>query len=103
MAGNNPTLYGYVFDPNIQINPFGLKKYVVYQAYELDAKGTCTEKIYTGRTNGNDNMSIDQILNRQVMRQTRLQEFLLRKPTRKDMKPLLLTLKIIKQGNLIVI
>ena len=62
---NNPTLYGYVFDPNIQINPFGLKKYVVYQAYELDAKGTCTEKIYTGRTNGNDNMSIDQILNRQ--------------------------------------
>ena len=36
MAGNNPTLYGYVFDTNLQINPFGLKKYVVYQAYELD-------------------------------------------------------------------
>lgn len=65
LAENNPTLYWYVFDPNIQINPFGLKKYVVYQAYELDAKGTCTEKIYTRRTNGNDNMSIDQILNRQ--------------------------------------
>ena len=24
LAGNNPTLYGYVFDPNIQIDPFGL-------------------------------------------------------------------------------
>ena len=24
MAGGNPTLYGYVFDPNTQIDPFGL-------------------------------------------------------------------------------
>ena len=24
MAGGNPTLYGYVFDSNIQIDPFGL-------------------------------------------------------------------------------
>ncbi|MDQ7738070.1 hypothetical protein HUK48_12070 [Prevotella corporis] len=24
LAGGNPTLYGYVFDPNIQIDPFGL-------------------------------------------------------------------------------
>lgn len=24
LAGNNPTLYGYVFDSNIEIDPFGL-------------------------------------------------------------------------------
>ena len=64
LAGNNPTLYGYVSDPNVHIDPFGLRKYVVYQAYELDAKGNRTGKIYTGRTSGGDNMSVVQILNR---------------------------------------
>ena len=64
LKGGNPTLYGYVFDTHIQIDPFGLRKYVVYQAYELDAKGNRTGKIYTGRTSGNDNLSINQILNR---------------------------------------
>ena len=28
LVGGNPTLYGYVFDPNIQIDLYGLKKYV---------------------------------------------------------------------------
>lgn len=26
LAGNNPTLYGYVFDLNTQIDPFGLDR-----------------------------------------------------------------------------
>ena len=64
LMGNNPTLYGYVVDPNIQFDPFGLKKYIVYQAPVLDASGQPTGKIYTGRTSGNDNLSTSQILNR---------------------------------------
>ena len=64
LVGGNPTLYGYVFDPNIQIDLYGLKKYVVYRANELDVDGNRTGKIYIGRTSGNDNMTIDQILNR---------------------------------------
>ena len=51
-------------DPNVHIDPFRLRKYFVYQAYELDAKGNRTGKIYTGRTSGGDNMSVVQILNR---------------------------------------
>ena len=50
LAENNLTLYGYVSDPNVHIDPFRLRKYFVYQAYELDAKGNRTGKIYTGRT-----------------------------------------------------
>ncbi|MDY5938610.1 MAG: RHS repeat-associated core domain-containing protein [Phocaeicola sp.] len=57
-------LYAYVHDSNSWIDPLGLRKYIVYQAYELDAKGNRTGKIYTGRTSGDDNMSVDQILNR---------------------------------------
>ena len=64
MAENNLTLYGYVSDPNVHIDPFRLRKYFVYQAYELDAKGNRTGKIYTGRTSGGDNMSVVQILKR---------------------------------------
>ena len=50
LVGGNPTLYGYVFDPNIQIDLYGLKKYVVYRANELDVDGNRTGKIYIGRT-----------------------------------------------------
>jgi RHS repeat-associated protein len=60
LAGGN-RLYGYVHDPNSWIDEFGLKKYIVYQAPELDAKGNPTEKIYTGRTSGADNMTREQI------------------------------------------
>ena len=35
LAGGNPTIYGYVFDPNIQIDPFGLD--YVYQI--VDSNG----------------------------------------------------------------
>ena len=35
---------------------------VVYQAYELDKKGKRADKIYTGRTSSDDDMSVDQIL-----------------------------------------
>ena len=41
-------------------------KYVVYQAYELDEKGKRTGKIYTGRTSGDDDMSVDQILKKDI-------------------------------------
>ena len=64
LAGGNPTLYGYVFDSNIEIDPLGLKKYIVYQAPVLDANGKPTGKVYTGRTSGADDMTREQILNR---------------------------------------
>jgi RHS repeat-associated protein len=51
-------LYAYVHDLNNWIDPFGLKKYIVYQAEDLDNPG----KIYTGRTSGSDNMTREQIL-----------------------------------------
>jgi RHS repeat-associated protein len=51
-------LYAYVHDPNNWIDPFGLKKYIVYQAEDLNNPG----KIYTGRTSGADNMTREQIL-----------------------------------------
>jgi uncharacterized protein RhaS with RHS repeats len=57
LGGSN--LYGYVHDPNSWVDIFGLTKYVVYQAVDLD-----TGKIYTGRTSGADDMSVDQILNK---------------------------------------
>lgn len=62
LAGNNPNIYAYVFDSNIEIDPFGLRKYIVYQAPELDAMGNPTGRIYTGRTSGADEMSVEQIL-----------------------------------------
>jgi RHS repeat-associated protein len=58
------TLYAYVHDPNNWLDPFGLRKYVVYQAPVLDANGNPTDKVYTGRTSGSDDMSVEQILNR---------------------------------------
>jgi len=43
--------YGYVFDCNGWIDPWGLENvYVVYQAPVLDANGVPTGEIYTGRT-----------------------------------------------------
>ena len=45
--------YGYVFDCNGWIDPWGLENvYVVYQAPVLDANGVPTGEIYTGRTKG---------------------------------------------------
>ena len=64
LAGNNPNLYAYVKDSNWWVDILELRKYVVYQAYELDEKGKRTGKIYTGRTSGDDDMSVDQILKR---------------------------------------
>ncbi|WP_330221590.1 RHS repeat-associated core domain-containing protein, partial [Bacteroides fragilis] len=64
LAGNNPTLYGYVEDVNIWLDSWGLTKYVVYQAPELDSVGNPTGNIYTGRTRGSDEMSTQQILNK---------------------------------------
>ena len=64
LAGNNPTLYGYVEDVNTWLDWFGLTKYVVYQALELDDAGNPTGNIYTGRTRGSDNMTTQQILNK---------------------------------------
>jgi RHS repeat-associated protein len=52
-------LYAYVHNLNSWIDPFGLVKYIVYQAKEID-----TGKIYTGRTSGSDDMTVDQILNK---------------------------------------
>jgi RHS repeat-associated protein len=52
-------LYAYVHDPNSWIDPFGLRKYVVYQAKEKS-----TGKTYTGRTSGSDDMSVREILNK---------------------------------------
>ena len=66
LEGGNPTLYGYVKDSNWWVDRFGLRKYVVYQAYELDEKGKRTGKIYTGRTSGDDDMSVDQILKKDI-------------------------------------
>ena len=54
--------YGYVHDTNGWVDIFGLTKYLVYQAPELDANGVPTGKIYTGRTRGADNKSNDSIL-----------------------------------------
>ncbi|WP_080939708.1 RHS repeat-associated core domain-containing protein [Porphyromonas gulae] len=62
LAGGNPTLYIYVFDSNTEIDPFGLRKYIVYQAPELDAMGKPTGRFYTGRTSGADEISVEQIL-----------------------------------------
>ncbi|RIY35306.1 type IV secretion protein Rhs [Capnocytophaga canis] len=61
LAGNNPNIYAYVWDTNTWIDVFGLlgKTYIVYQAIDLD-----TGKIYTGRTSGDDNLSIRQILDK---------------------------------------
>ena len=64
LAGNNPNLYAYVKDSNWWVDILGLRKYVVYQAYDLDEKGKRTGKIYTGRTSDDDDMSVDQILKR---------------------------------------
>lgn len=44
MAGGNPTLYGYVFDSNTEIDPFGLAtrfnngKYNIFFDHTVDAK-----------------------------------------------------------------
>jgi RHS repeat-associated protein len=64
LAGGNPTLYGYVGDVNTWVDVFGLTKYIVYQAPELDSNGNLTGKIYTGRTSGSDNMTTKQILDK---------------------------------------
>lgn len=44
LAGNNPTLYAYVHDPNMWLDPFGLDE-LVYQL--LNDKG---EVVYYGIT-----------------------------------------------------
>ena len=62
LDGNNPTLYGYVEDVNVWLDIWGLTKFIVYQANELDDAGNPTGKIYTGRTRGSDEMSTQQIL-----------------------------------------
>ena len=46
------------------MDPWGLIKYIVYQAPELDVTGNPTGKIYTGRTSGADEMSVRQILSK---------------------------------------
>ncbi len=50
--------------PNSWRGVFKLKKYIVFQAHELDVNSNPTGKIYTGRTSGSDNMSTQQILNK---------------------------------------
>ena len=57
-------LYAYVHDVNAWVDPWGLIRYIVYQAPELDATGNPTGKIYTGRTSGADEMSVRQILSK---------------------------------------
>ena len=49
----------YMFSPNalIWLDPLGWRKYIVYQARDLD-----TGKIYTGQTSGKDSLSAEQIL-----------------------------------------
>ena len=49
---------------NAWVDPWGLVKYIVYQAPELDATGNPTGKLYTGRTSGADEMSVHQILSK---------------------------------------
>lgn len=51
-------LYAYVHNPNDWIDVFGLTKFIVYQAPDLDNPG----KIYTGRTRGADDKTTSQIL-----------------------------------------
>ena len=50
----------YWFAPNTQIwiDVWGLTRHIIYQALDLDNP----EKIYTGRTRGADNMSVETIL-----------------------------------------
>jgi RHS repeat-associated protein len=51
-------LYQYAPNPLTWIDPWGLTKYVVYQAPDLDNPG----KIYTGRTSGSDDKSVTDLL-----------------------------------------
>lgn len=64
LASGEFNFYSYVEDSNGWVDVFGLKKYLIYQASELDENGKPTSEIYTGRTRGDDNKSNKSILNK---------------------------------------